>query len=106
MLGGLFCSPLAFRLCKFGCLLLLMPLLLSPSEKHTYLCPVREEPLAGTVILLAGLLGGQFGGRTEGLWKLQEAAISHALFAKNLALLDAPSAGPGTLGKEEKADPA
>ena len=60
----------------------------------------------GTVIFLAGLLGGQFGGGTEGLGKLQEAPISHALFAKNLAFLDAPAAGPGTLGEEEKADSA
>ena len=106
VLGGFFCSVLAFCICKSGCLLLFMPLLLSPSEEHTYLCPVREQPLTGTVIFLAGLLGGQFGGGTEGLRKLQEAPISHALFAKNLAFLDAPAAGPGTLGEEEKADSA
>lgn len=77
----------------------------SPSEDHTYLCPVREKPLAGTVVFLAGLLGGQFGGWTEGLRKLQEAAIGHTLLAKNFTFLDAPSTGPGTLGEEEKVDP-
>ena len=106
MPGGFFCSVLSFYICKSGYLLLFMPLLLSLSEEHTYLCPVGEQPLTGTVIFLAGLLGGQFGGRTEGLGKLQEAPISHALFAKNLAFLDAPAAGPGTLGEEEKADSA
>lgn len=76
----------------------------SLSEGLTHLCPVGEKPLTGAVFFLAVLLGHWLGGRTEGVRKLQEAAISHALLAKNLTFLNTSSTGPGTLGeKEEKA---
>lgn len=95
---GLLCS-LAFPVHMIrGPSFLTYALSFFPGE-HTYLCPLWKKPLTGAVIFLAGLLGGRLGGWTEGLGELQEAAVSHALLAKDFTFLNTSTTGPGTLGK-------